>query len=120
MEQEKMKQILNYSIGYIRRKNPFVHSCILSRARYYIEDLIDENTLYSNTDSIVSLGRRVDLDKKLGHNIGDFKIKRKKVSVIGAGGAAKAIAYVLKQMGAKVCIFNRTVETAKNLAEKSC
>ena len=30
----------------------------------------------------------------------------------------KAIAYVLKQMGAKVCIFNRTVETAKNLAEK--
>jgi len=76
-EQEKMKQILNYSIGYIRRKNPFVHSCILSRARYYIEDLIDENTLYSNTDSIVSLGRRVDLDKKLGHNIGDFKIKHK-------------------------------------------
>lgn len=77
MEQEKMKQILNYSIGYIRRKNPFVHSCILSRARYYIEELIDENTLYSNTDSIVSLGRRVDLDKKLGHNIGDFKIKHK-------------------------------------------
>ena len=76
-EQEKMKQILNYSIGYIRRKNPFVHSCILSRARYYIEALIDENTLYSNTDSIVSLGRRVDLDKKLGHNIGDFKIKHK-------------------------------------------
>lgn len=76
-EQEKMKQILNYSIGYIRRKNPFIHSCILSRARYYIEDLIDENTLYSNTDSIVSLGRRVDLDKKLGHNIGDLKIKHK-------------------------------------------
>ena len=56
--------------------------------------------------------------RSLEEFIGDFKIKRKKVSVIGAGGAAKAIAYVLKQMGAKVCIFNRTVETAKNLAEK--
>lgn len=50
--------------------------------------------------------------------LGDNKIKRKKVAVIGAGGAAKAIVYALKQMGAKVCIFNRTVQTAKNLAEK--
>ena len=50
--------------------------------------------------------------------IGPVKIKHKKVAVIGAGGAAKAIVYVLKQMGAKVCIFNRTVENAAQLAEK--
>ncbi|MCQ2575904.1 MAG: type I 3-dehydroquinate dehydratase [Treponema sp.] len=46
------------------------------------------------------------------------KIKRKKVAVIGAGGAAKAIVYALKQMGARVCIFNRTISSAKLLAEK--
>ena len=46
------------------------------------------------------------------------KLKFKKVAVIGAGGAAKAIAYTLKQMGARVCIFNRTVEHAQQLAEK--
>lgn len=50
--------------------------------------------------------------------LGPVKIKHKKVAVIGAGGAAKAIVYVLKQMGARVCIFNRTVETAAQLAEK--
>ncbi|MCH5292399.1 MAG: shikimate dehydrogenase [Treponema sp.] len=46
------------------------------------------------------------------------KIKFKKVAVIGAGGAAKAIVHALKQMGARVCIFNRTVEHAQRLAEK--
>ena len=50
--------------------------------------------------------------------LGGQKLKRVKVAVIGAGGAAKAVAYVLKQMGAKACIFNRTVEHAQNLAEK--
>ena len=46
------------------------------------------------------------------------KLKFKKVAVIGAGGAAKAIVYALKQMGARVCIFNRTLEHAQQLAEK--
>ena len=50
--------------------------------------------------------------------LGPVKIKHKKVAVIGAGGAAKAIVYVLKQMGARVCIFNRTIETAAQLADK--
>ena len=50
--------------------------------------------------------------------LGPVKIKHKKVAVSGAGGAAKAIVYVLKQLGARVCIFNRTVETAAQLADK--
>ncbi|MCR4736175.1 MAG: shikimate dehydrogenase [Treponema sp.] len=64
-----------------------------------------------NTDA---LGFKQALEEFLG----PVKIKRKKVALIGAGGASKAIAYVLKQMGAKVCIFNRTISTAKQLAEK--
>ena len=56
--------------------------------------------------------------RSLEEFLGGTRIKRKKVAVIGAGGASKAIVYVLKQMGAKVCIFNRTVSHAKQLAEK--
>lgn len=50
--------------------------------------------------------------------LGPVKIKRKKVAIIGAGGAAKAVAYVLKQLGAKVCIFNRNLKHAKQIAER--
>ena len=77
VEADILKQTLNYAVGYIRRKNPFIHSCILSRARFYIENLIDENTLYSNTDSIVSLVRRPDIEALVGDKVGEFKIEHK-------------------------------------------
>lgn len=41
----------------------------------------------------------------------------KKVAIIGAGGAAKAIAYAVKHLKGKACVFNRTVSKAKYLAE---
>lgn len=41
----------------------------------FIKNLMDENTLFSNTDSIVSLVPRPDL--KISDNIGDFKIEHK-------------------------------------------
>lgn len=76
-EADRVKQILNYAIGYIRRKNPFIHSCILSRCRYFIESLIDKDTLYCNTDSIVSRVKREDLEHLVGDNIGQFKLQHK-------------------------------------------
>lgn len=45
-------------------------------------------------------------------------LKGKKVAIIGAGGAAKAFVYGLTNEGCDVTIYNRTVEKAKNLAEK--
>lgn len=77
IEADRIKQTLNYAVGYIRRKNPFIHSCILSRARFYIESLIDDDTLYSNTDSIVSKVRRPDIEKLIGTEIGQFKVEHK-------------------------------------------
>ena len=50
--------------------------------------------------------------------IGDNKLRRKKVAIIGAGSVAKTVAYVIKQMGGRACIFNRTLEHAKLIAEK--
>jgi shikimate dehydrogenase len=45
-------------------------------------------------------------------------LKGKKVLVLGAGGAARAIVYGLKEKGALVFILNRTLEKAKNLAKE--
>ena len=41
----------------------------------------------------------------------------KKVAIIGAGGAARAAAYVVKQLRGKACIFNRTPIKAKAIAD---
>ena len=45
-------------------------------------------------------------------------VRGKKALVLGAGGAARAIIYALKEFGAYVYIFNRTIQKAEELAEK--
>ena len=46
------------------------------------------------------------------------ELKGKKALVLGAGGAARAIVYALKEFGARVFIFNRTADKAKELAKR--
>jgi len=46
------------------------------------------------------------------------KLKGKKVAMLGAGGAARAIVYGLVKKGAKVKIFNRSKDKAKKLAKQ--
>jgi shikimate dehydrogenase len=43
-------------------------------------------------------------------------IKNKKVGIIGAGGAARAIAYGIKKQGGNLTIINRSIKNGKNLA----
>lgn len=45
------------------------------------------------------------------------KINNKKIAVIGAGGAARAIVYGLVKKGVKVKIFNRSISKARQLAK---
>lgn len=47
-------------------------------------------------------------------------LSNKKVAVIGAGGASRAIVYGLREMGCVVTIYNRTLQKAKLLAEELC
>lgn len=47
-----------------------------------------------------------------------LNLKRKKVAVLGAGGAARAIAYGMLTKKAQVTIFNRTVKKAETLAKE--
>ncbi len=43
-------------------------------------------------------------------------LSNKKISIIGAGGAARAIAFGLKEKGCDITIFNRTIERAEKLS----
>ncbi len=63
-----------------------------------------------NTDAI-------GLKQALCDFLGTNTLVRRKVAIIGAGGAARAAAYVVKQLRGKACIFNRTLPKAKKLAE---
>lgn len=46
------------------------------------------------------------------------ELEGKKILLLGAGGAARAIAFGLKEKGCEILIFNRTKERAKELAEE--
>lgn len=65
--------------------------------------LSGENKVGFNTDAQASV-------KPLG------SLKGKRVMILGAGGAAKAVAYGAQEQGAQMVILNRTMERAKNLA----
>lgn len=69
---DRAKQMLCYSVGYLQRKNPYLRAAILTYANNYIASLVDENTIYINTDCIVSLVPRNDLP--IGTELGEFKI----------------------------------------------
>ena len=68
----KAKQMLCYSVGYLQRKNPFLRAAVVEYANKYIRSLIDENTIYINTDCIISTAKRDDLP--IGTGLGQFKL----------------------------------------------
>lgn len=72
-EKMKAKSYLNVVIGNMQNHNPFIRSCIVTRTNNDMLKLIDENTLYVNTDSIISLVERKDL--VIGDGIGEWKVE---------------------------------------------
>ena len=48
--------------------------------------------------------------------LGRKDLKRLKIAIIGAGGAARAIAHAVRDLGGKACVFNRTADKARELA----
>lgn len=71
----KAKEVLNYSVGYLQLVNPFLRATVIGSCNSLIESLIDENALYCNTDSIVTLKPIKSL--VIGKNIGEWKIEKK-------------------------------------------
>lgn len=67
----KAKAMLNLPIGYCQRYNPFLRSYIVNKCNKVIKSLIDDNTLFWNTDAIFTRKERSELE--LGTEIGQFK-----------------------------------------------
>lgn len=63
-----------------------------------------------NTDSY---GFSADVRRFLGAQ----SLEGVKTTIVGAGGAAKAVAYALKSLGASACVINRNMSKAKHLAD---
>lgn len=67
------KQTLNYAVGMLQIKNPWLRAWIVGGCNEVIKALIDKDTLFWNTDSIVSRRPRPDLT--IGNEIGEWKLE---------------------------------------------
>ena len=67
------KEVLNVTSGLLHRYNIFHRLTVLHYAKMHIQKYIDEDTVYCNVDSIVSLKKRNDLP--ISDDIGDFKFE---------------------------------------------
>ena len=77
---QELKLGIVAAIGMIRNHNAFLYEYIVGSCKQYMENLIDENTLICNTDSIICMGERKDLN--IGINLGEFKIEYQGVDFI--------------------------------------
>lgn len=68
------KQFLNIPCGMLHRKNIFMRNAVLYYAKQHISQYIDEDTVYCNTDSIISVKPRFDLP--ISNKIGEFKAEK--------------------------------------------
>lgn len=80
------------------------------------KDIGAVNTIISKNGKLIA--RNTDWLAALGALEKVTALKNKKVALIGAGGAAKAILYGLVKSGANVYIFNRTFNNAEELGKK--
>lgn len=77
------------------------------------------NTLVAENKKWFGYNTDVDgFQQALMEFLNEKDLRKYKVAIIGAGGAARAVAEVISSLHGKACIFNRTAEKAKNIAEK--
>lgn len=68
---------LNIAYGLTQRHNIFIHNTIIYWATKYVRQFLDEDTIYSNVDSIVSKTKRTNLP--LGNDLGEFKCEHEEM-----------------------------------------
>jgi len=74
------------------------------------------NTIHNDGGKLI--GYNTDWWGALRALEGKVDLKGKRVFLLGAGGAARAIAFGLKERGCQVFVFNRTPEKSKSLADE--
>lgn len=72
-DKAKAKQMIVYAVGYLQKVNPFLRAAIVGYANDLILSLLDKNSIYCNTDCIVSTVKRDDL--AIGLELGEFKVE---------------------------------------------
>ena len=70
---DKAKGVLNYSVGYLQKVNPFLRATIIGYCNELIKSYITEDTLYCNTDSIITTKPIPELT--IGTGIGEWKVE---------------------------------------------
>ncbi len=70
-----------------------------------------------NTDCKAAIQALEDIHQVSGLGTKNDHLKGKRVTLLGAGGAARAIAFGLQERGAQVTIVNRNYERAQSLAK---
>ncbi len=75
------------------------------------------NTIVRRGGSL--LGTNTDAEAALAPLRRQIPLRGKRVALLGAGGAARALAFTLPQEGCEVKIFNRTERRARQLAQES-
>ena len=84
IEKQKEKDMLNFPVGCLQNKNAWLRAWIVGKCNERIKSLIDEDTLFWNTDSIVSKRRREDIEKDMGDGLGQWKLEHVgKVAYVG-------------------------------------
>lgn len=84
-----------------------------------VAEIRASNTIVKRDDQWIGFNTDASgFTEALKEFLGVEKIKRRRVAIIGAGGAARAVAYAVKKLGGRACIFNRTVANAKVIADK--
>lgn len=68
----ELKNKFRYFVGQLQNVNPFWRATVIERCNNLIKSLSDNNTIYSNTDSIVSRVERKDIEQLV-----DIKFKSK-------------------------------------------
>ncbi|MDO8141303.1 MAG: shikimate dehydrogenase [Candidatus Brocadiales bacterium] len=69
-----------------------------------------------NTDCEAAIKVLEGINQASAKSLGNTYLKGKKVTIVGAGGAARAIAFGLKERQAQITIINRNYERAQSLA----
>lgn len=122
---EEIKQTINFA-NQIGMKGFSVTIPHKESVIEYLDEITDQVKKIGACNTVVKkngklIGHNTDaygFEKSLLDFLGVKNLARRKVAIIGAGGAAKAIAYSVKQLKGRACIFNRTESRAKELAEK--
>ena len=108
--------IQGMSVTVPHKEEVLSHLTTISEA---VGDIGASNTIIRHGEDW--LGYNTDAEgfqRSLLEFLGVKNLRRCKVAIIGAGGAARAIAYVVKKLKGKACIFNRTLSKAKSLAQE--